>query len=255
MFFYEHHQFEEECMYNSFVLENCDFPYHFHKSFELIFVYDGHLSMTINDKEYLLKKNELAFIFPNQLHSFASRGFSHIVLLIFPSETIGSFYKKYKNMFPETNVITYIPSPCDKLTFSDIYECKSFIYQICSKLISQTGFIPYNSSVLEHKNILYALISYVQENYKETCTLRQASKKLGYDYYYLSKFFSEKMGMTFTSYLNQYRISQSCLMLSNTNETISSIAAMCGYDNMRTFNRNFSKYTNTSPSEYKKSAT
>lgn len=240
-------------MYNSFVLENCDFPYHFHKTFELIFVYDGYLSMTIDHKEYLLRKNELAFIFPDQLHSFASGEFSHIVLLIFPYEIIGSFYKKYKDMLPETNVIPYIPSPYNKLEFRDIYECKAFVYQICSKLISQTRFLPSNISGPEHKNLLYSLIKYVQENYKGICFLKHISQQLEYDYYYLSKFFSEKMGITFSSYLNQYRISQSCFMLSNTNETISSIATMCGYDNIRTFNRNFSKYAHTSPSEYKKS--
>lgn len=252
MFFYEDQQFDGDCYYNSFVLENSDFPSHFHRTFELIFVSEGNLSMTINNREYLLGKNELAFIFPNQLHSFASVGFSHIVLLIFPQDIINSFYKKYQHTFPESNVITYEPAPYEKLQFDNIFDCKSFIYGICSSLVAQTAFIPYSHTEIDHNNLLYALINYVQEHYETTCTLAQAAKELGYDYSYLSKFFQSKLGFTFTSYLNQFRISQACFMLHNTNESIASIAMQCGYDTIRTFNRNFKLYTGFSPSEYKR---
>lgn len=252
MFFYEDHQFDKEYYYNSFVLENTNFPSHFHRTYELIFVSEGSLVITINNREYLLGKNELAFIFPNQLHSFTSEGFSHIVLLIFPQDVINSFYQRYQHTFPESNVITYESCPHEKLTFGNIFDCKAYIYEICSRLINTTVFIPYSHTDIDNKNLLYAIINYVQEYYKETCTLAQVSKELGYDYSYLSKFFQEKLGLTFTSYLNQFRISQACFMLHNTSESISSIAMQSGYDTIRTFNRNFKLYTGFSPSEYKR---
>lgn len=251
MFFYEDQQFGGDCMYNSFVLENCDFPYHFHKTFELIFIYSGNLSVTINDKQYDIKKNELAFIFPYQLHSFACHESCRFVLLIFPAEIIAGFYRNYKDMYPENNVITYNSNPHDKFIFKDIYDCKSFLYQMCSRLISQTKFIPLDQPQTEQNNLLYSLINYVQKHYKETCTLQQVSKEFGYDYYYLSKYFRKKLGLTFTEYINQYRILQACFMLNNTKETISDIAMQCGYDNLRTFNRNFRLYTGYSPTKYR----
>lgn len=253
MFFYENQLFGGDVMYNSFALENCDFPYHFHQTFELIFVHSGELSMTINDKNYIVKKNELAFIFPHQLHSFTCRCSCRFILLIFPSEMVASFYHKYRYSFPENNVITCDCVPYDKFLFKDIFDCKSFLYKMCSNLISQTSFIPKDSNQSDSDNILYSLINYVQENYKETCSIRQVSKEFGYDYCYMSKYFSKKIGMTFTEYLNQYRISQAEFMLKNTNEPISSIAMQCGYDTIRTFNRNFKLYTGTTPAKYRKS--
>lgn len=57
MFFYENHQFNNDRMYNSFLLENCDFPSHFHQTFELIFVSKGTLQVTINNETYTLHKD------------------------------------------------------------------------------------------------------------------------------------------------------------------------------------------------------
>ncbi len=254
MFFYENQWFGGDYMYNSFALENCNFPDHFHRTFEFIFVSEGTLSMTINGQNYYLHKNEMAFIFPNQLHSFDTKEHSRIVLLIFPHEMIESFYKKYQNMVPESNVISYKTAPYEKFEFKNIYDCKSFLYQMCGQLIQQTEFISYSSGI-DRKSLLYKLLNYVQEHYEETCTLAQATKQLGYDYTYLSKFFQEKMSMPFTSYLNQYRISQACFLLHNTKESISAIAMKCGYDTIRTFNRNFKSFTGVSPSEYKRTST
>lgn len=124
---------------------------------------------------------------------------------------------------------------------------------MCSNLILQTNFIPKASNQSDSNNILYSLINYVQENYKETCSIRQISKEFGYDYYYMSKYFRQKIGMTFTEYLNQYRILQAGFMLKNTNEPISSIAMQCGYDTICTFNRIFKLYTGTTPAKYRKS--
>lgn len=253
MFFYENHQFNNDRMYNSFLLENCDFPSHFHQTFELIFVSKGTLQVTINNETYTLHKDEVAFIFPNQIHSFSSAEHSRFVLLIFPPDMVNSFYKKYQDQIPINNVITYHPSPSETIQLKNMFDCKSFLYQMCSQLIEQTEFI--SSSGIDGNHLLYKLLTFVQKNYNEECLLSQAAEQFGYDYTYLSKYFQRKMDISFTSYLNQYRISQACVLLQTTNETFSSIATKCGYDNLRTFNRNFKNFTGITPTEYKRTNT
>lgn len=56
-------------------------------------------------------------------------------------------------------------------------------------------------------------------------------------------------------YLNNRRITHACKLLETTKLNSTQIAYECGYNNLRTFNRNFLKYTNTVPSEYKRKLT
>lgn len=60
------------------------------------------------------------------------------------------------------------------------------------------------------------------------------------------------MNITFTEYLNNYRISQACYLLKNSNQSIGEIAINCGYNSLRTFHRNFRKITEMTPNEYRK---
>ena len=47
--------------YNAFLYENCEWFYHFHKNYELIYILSGEMELTLNDKNYLLNPCNLAF--------------------------------------------------------------------------------------------------------------------------------------------------------------------------------------------------
>lgn len=70
MIFFEKHGVENKEFFRMTRLKNYSFPLHFHLAFEMIYVKDGHLRVSIGQKEYKLNKNELAFVFPNQIHGF-----------------------------------------------------------------------------------------------------------------------------------------------------------------------------------------
>jgi AraC-like DNA-binding protein len=61
------------------------------------------------------------------------------------------------------------------------------------------------------------------------------------------------MKMPFTDYLNHYRISQACYILKNSNQSIGEVASQCGFNNLRSFHRNFRIITRQSPKEYRDS--
>ena len=99
--------------------------------------------------------------------------------------------------------------------------------------------------------LLDKIFTFVNENYTEECTLKRVSEELKYDYSYLSKFFSEYVGMSFNEYINRVRISKACYMLKNTDNTIIKISDACGFSALRSFNRNFIKITGMTPTEYR----
>ncbi|MEG6566724.1 AraC family transcriptional regulator [Thermoanaerobacterium saccharolyticum] len=250
MVFFQKHGVNEKDLFHFFSLKNYQFPYHFHRAYELICLNDGQLSVYIDKKEYRLNKNDLAFVFPNQMHEFKTIDCSDITIILFSPELIGDFYMNYKGMIPEDNIL-HLDSIMDFNRLNSIYSKKSFLYSLCDKLVNNTLFTPLRQS--NKAKVLYKILLFIEQNYSNDCTLKKAAEYLNYDYQYLSKLFIHQMGMTFTEYLNNYRISQSCYMLKNSNLSVSEIAFNCGYNNLRTFHRNFRKMTNTSPKKYRES--
>lgn len=249
MVFFEKHGVDEKELFRCFSLRNYQFPFHFHRAYELIYVDEGQLSISIDENEYLLHQNDLAFIFPNQIHAFKTVDFSEITIILFSPELIGYFYRHYKGFVPNDNIL-HLKLDLDLKSLDSIYSQKSFLYAICDKLVEQKSFIPVKHS--SQTKVVYKILLFIEQNYSKECTLKTVAEHLNYDYQYLSKLFAQRINMTFTEYLNNYRISQACYLLKNSAQSIGEIAFNCGYSNLRTFHRNFKKITGISPREYRK---
>jgi len=70
---------------------------------------------------------------------------------------------------------------------------------------------------------------------------------------YLSQLFNKELGMSFSDYVNQFRIEESKrLMDAEPLASIQEIAERSGFHSISTFRRAFTKYTGIIPSEYKR---
>ena len=87
----------------------------------------------------------------------------------------------------------------------------------------------------------------VQRNTKQKCTV--------YMTIHGTKYFRQKVGTSFTAYVNDYRISEVCCRLDDTDDSILKISADCGFASLRTMNRNFLRQTGITPAEYRKRKT
>lgn len=247
MFFYEGTEFLQEEYFRAFLLTEQSFPMHFHRSYELIHVLSGHMTITVDNRRYEMEARDLAFLFPDQLHSMEKAGPSQITIIQFSPELIGHFSTRYKKMIPADPILKGLYYPAGNLQFQNIYEKKAFLYQLCALLTKHTEF----ETNVSRATLLSRLLSYISQNYQHNCSLSLAAKSFGYDYAYLSRMFRQKTGVSFTQYLNQFRISQAAYLLSNTAESISSVAFLCGYDTIRSFNRNFKALTGMTPQQYR----
>ena len=88
----------------------------------------------------------------------------------------------------------------------------------------------------------YALIQYVQENYKEV-TLSDLSEKFHYSNEYTSRLIKELTGMTYTEILRTVRIERSQDLLANSTMSVATIAEAVGYDTTEHYIRQFKKHT------------
>lgn len=232
--------------------ENLNFPAHLHNSFEFITVTDGSMDVTVDGRCYHLKKGESVLVFPNQVHSLQSTQSRHM-LVIFSTELVKAFSSKiiYKipvdNKFnPPDYVIKAIDATGDDAT---TVEKKGIYYSLCAYFDKNAT---YTNRKNDDKNLLYTIFKYVEDNNGKNCDLKSIEQTTGFSYSYISRYFKKIVGVSYNSYLNNYRISKACYILENSDCTVLTCAFECGYESLRSFNRNFMEITGMTPSQYRK---
>jgi len=59
--------------------ENLNFPAHLHQSFELIMVFSGNMEVTVDEKKYIINKNEVSMSFNTYVNLYRIRKACYIL--------------------------------------------------------------------------------------------------------------------------------------------------------------------------------
>jgi AraC-like DNA-binding protein/mannose-6-phosphate isomerase-like protein (cupin superfamily) len=232
--------------------ENFSFPAHLHHSFEFVAVLEGEMTVTVDGFDYELLAGDGVLIFPEQIHSLRSERSKHC-LVIFSPDTVSAYGRKHSTEVPCRNQIKvpeYIVSQILAIDEnSSVIKKKAMLYGICA-LMDET--VSYKEKRGGERGLLRAVFDFVENNYESECNLQSLSRALGYNEAYLSRYFKEITGISYTSYVNRYRVSKACYLLRNTDKTILECSGDCGYRSLRNFNRNFKSMIGKSPNEYRR---
>lgn len=116
-----------------------------------------------------------------------------------------------------------------------------FLVEQLTELISQREIHP-----------VQAAKQYIQQNYGKTITLSEVAEKLNFSSVYFGNMFKKHTGKTFNAYLTDVRMEQAKQLLKRQEYTISEIAGMVGYQDIKYFSKTFKNIYGVKPSEYKK---
>ncbi len=233
------------------------FPPHLHSSFELITVTEGEMIITINSRPIELTPGHALLIFPNQVHSFETPVHSRHLLCIFSATLVQSFHKQVGSKLPTDNLFT--PDPFYLKRLSEFHhapasrstaDLKGLFYSLCGEFDREAVYVEKPKA---QEDLLAKIFRFVETNYNGNCTLDALSLHTAYHYVYLSRFFKERMGISFTDYVIRYRIHEAGYLLNNTQRSILQVAYDCGFDSLRSFNRNFKKIMGVTPGKYRTS--
>ena len=232
--------------------ENFNFPPHLHQCFEIIIVTSGSMKITVDNKENILKKGEALMIFPNQIHALDSEKSEHI-LCIFSPKLVQAYATKVTDRTPGSGIFCpdeYLIRALDMLdTSASSVEKKGILYSLCAQFDKNAK---YSAKSSDKENLIHKIFSYVENNFSEECSLLNLSEEIGYDYSYLSRYFKKAIGISFNSYVTHYRLSNACYLMENTHLSIAQCAFESGFYSLRSFNRCFKEYLNTTPTQYRK---
>jgi len=261
-----------------FIHPQSDFKYgtHLHSSMECFLCLNGSVEANIGELTHTLSGGEAALIFPNQLHSYATKSPSDLLAIHFPSGMINSIMAVIKGKFtrdpvfsPSPFLTSYIddcialsglsettPSGSTSSAFyedspASLFRQKALMYLICNELFENCELEPVQEKKTD-TDILPWVFTYIQDNFVSDISLRGIASSCGYDYCYLSKLLKRFTGMKFIAFLNGHRINRAKYLLANSAQNVSEIALQSGFNTLRSFNRAFLKETSQTPSEYRK---
>lgn len=241
-----------------------NFPLHYHRHLEFLYITEGEFHMDIGGKRYHISRGDTVLITPYVLHSYIKNSNCSRCIIVSEPECLGYMGDFFLKNHP---VCPVMPSDTVKITVPDIEAKMSDIYRLCH-------IIPYHEPVKQMRIIalihdIFSLLcaSYVFEDSKEyvddiyisalkLCCDNFADEEFGLDMISrelnispstLQKLFAKNMQMGVKEYINYLRVGNARSLIVSTDLPISSIAMSCGFGTIRSFNRTFLKFCEMTP--------
>ena len=98
---------------------------------------------------------------------------------------------------------------------------------------------------------MQAIYRFIYNNYQREIALDEVASYVNMNRTSFCVFFKRATGKSFFSSLNEYRISSSCLMLSETARPVADICYAVGFNDIPHYNRTFKKLKGLTPKEYR----
>lgn len=148
------------------------------------------------------------------------------------------------------NACIYLGAVTDDLT-NQLYV-KSSLLRILAILSGHRLFTPTEKDYDKRVEGIKKTLTYIHENYQEKIYIRDLAKQVSMNEQYFCRFFKKAIGRSPIEYVNEYRVKQAIRLLKETDLPITEVCMECGYNNLGNFLREFRRYTDTTPLQYRK---
>jgi len=248
--------------------------YHYHPEYEIVCVPYGRGTRHVGNHFCNYENGDLVLIGPNLPHS----GFGLNANCLHEEVVVQIKQDVFTNSFlslPEMSSINHLldKAKCgmhfkggtkDKLTKKllrlsklspfDRFVELAYILQMMAnseeyELLNPEIMLP--AAMKKNSIRLQNIFTYVEQHFHEEIDVQKVASLASLSVPSFCTYFKKIMKVTFTDFLNQYRIQRSCILLQQ-DKTIGETCFECGFNNVTYFNKVFKKFLNTTPSEFKK---
>lgn len=254
---------------------NFDYPLHFHSDYELNMVLNTSGKRIVGDTIENFEEMDLVLLGPGLPHAWEALTYeeTQVITLQFHEQILNSFLLSkstftpiYKLLERSKRGIVFRGSSFEStkqklltLTQSSEFDASLIFFSILNDLAADENqrFLcsaAYDSSILIQYSVsrrIEKVCKYIDEHYHQDIPLHDIANLLNMSESAASHFFKKRTGRSFVSYLTNVRIMNSARLLAETTQSIADISFQCGFENLSNFNRNFKKYQNQTPTEYR----
>ena len=230
---------------------------HFHKDIEIIYVMNGSVYACADREKDWIQTGDLFISFPNQIHYYENATLGDYLLIILSPDILFELKEKMYGSIPQSNILRNVSqSEPVKLLQQALQATGDYSQTIKAGLLNQAlaQLLPQLTLKPRTKTsnaTLLGIMNFCSSNFAENITLEDVSKALHISKYHISHLLNDKLGLSFTAYLNNLRINHACDLLEDTDKKIADISEDVGFGSIRSFNRAFDAAMHMSPSQYR----
>ena len=250
-------------------------PLHWHEDVEFIYIKKGKGLLVIDGKEQAVSAGDIALIIPGLVHGIyqyrdESMEYENIIFdgKMFSSAT-DDFYDQFLLPFFDNTVVvprifrqgvTGYESIRRYLDANDNISrhregawglaIKGNLYLLLFDLVTLYE-MPASADSIRRIDRLKPVIKYVENNYGSHIAIADMADLAGFSESHFMRFFKESFGVSFVTYLNDYRLSMAARLLLSTEDNVLNIAQLVGFENLSHFNRSFKRKYGKTPREYR----
>lgn len=249
---------------------------HFHEGIELICVLDGEFICQTNASTFELVKSDVCFINNMQLHRLAKKDQSpaHCLTLEIKISTLAKlkdYYEKFLLSFIDNPLMAHVKLDVENKSTKEIYNLieslsnlyKEKPYAFEFEIVADVFLIIRHLTIalLNSKNekesydsnvaLLRHMISFIEEHYFEDIMLDDIAEYGNVSLSKCSRLFKQYTSLSPVTYLIDYRLHQSRIMLQESDDSISTISLACGFTQQSHFGKMFLRAFGKTPREYR----
>ena len=238
---------------------------HFHEKNELYYLEKGKTKYFIGNEIFFLEAGDMIFVPKNTFHKTDNSEQAGVerILFTFDEETLGESAQKHLGVLYEQKLIRL---PSDRQ-----FEVQSLFHRIAAEehkrqsdyremqrlcfcelliLISRSVQMKAKPQQDPTVELVQRVAKYISEHVAEDLSLSALSQRYALSSCYLSRVFREVTGIGLNEYINISRVSAAEKLLQNTRQSITEIAAACGYNDSNYFAAVFKRLRGITPKKY-----
>lgn len=250
-----------------------------HNCIEILYVYSGSVKFVFGKEHTCLKRGSICFISPKSMHNIIVNDNSFALSILIRNKTLADILPVELTSYnliaefinhillsnrPVNNYLLFQISDNDALknaikqlvqesffpndAYSDLLMI-SWLRIFLFNLLRAKGTTSIHNAFHKTAN-LTPIIGYISDNYN-SINLASLAKNFHYNESYLSSLIHKAFGKSFSTILNNIRLSHAADYLVSTNLTMQSIAEKIGYQSVDYFIRNFKKQYKVTPGAYR----
>ncbi|WP_313636830.1 GH39 family glycosyl hydrolase, partial [Paenibacillus sp.] len=246
-------------------------PNHWHMSVELIFVLSGNLEVSTGNRQYRLKEGDMLLINQCYVHevigldqniiatfripiTYLKQHIHNVEKISFECYSAEAGPEKQSGMDTMRQLMAEMVQLNYKGGEAYELEMEARMLGLFSVLVKQFK-RPDSGEAMNVKYMerMMNIITYIDEHYKEPVSLQTIAEREYLSVPYLSKFFSENIGVNFQTYLTSIRLKNTVeALLSHQEQSLAELALQHGFPNAKSFYAAFKSRYHITPHEYRK---
>lgn len=230
---------------------------HLHKELELIYVVKGESHLFVDNRKMTISDGDLFICFPNQVHCYESSSHGQYYLFTITPDFCIGIKDLLSDNVPESNILKLskdddiIKSLISAVTYSGQFHETYHAGCINHALAMILQNISLNPRIKSNSATLQSIIRYCSGNFLSDITLDDMARDLHLSKYHISHLLNNKLGISFSGYINMLRVNAACDLLSRSDKSIAEISEEVGFGSIRTFNRVFLQIMKITPYNYR----